>query len=284
MIRTSYHTHNRFCDGAGEIREYVDAAIAAGLEALGVSSHSPLTFPDEAAMGAEDLPAYCADVARLKETVRGRLRLHLSLEFDYIPERHTELWALVEPFSFEYLIGSVHFVGNNQDGVPWPVDLTRPGFETGLRRFFGGNIRRLVGAYYERVRSLTAWGQGRVAILGHIDRIKKWNADSVYFREDELWYRREVEAALQACARAGLIVEINTVGYRNAVRNAYTSPWIARRCMELRIPLVVTTDAHAPARVTDYHSEAETLLREIGCRSLAVLRDGSWRVEPLLGF
>lgn len=281
MIRTSYHTHNRFCDGDGEIGEYADAAIAAGLEALGISSHSPLTFPDEAAMRVEDLPAYCDEVARLKRAVRGRLRVHLSLEFDYIPERHDELWALIEPYSFEYLIGSVHFVGLNERGVPWVVDLTRPGFETGLRRFFGGDIRRLVGAYYERVRSLAAWG--RAAILGHIDRIKKWNADSMYFREDEPWYRREVESTLRICARAGVIVEINTVGYRNAVRNAYTSPWIARRCMDLGIPLVVTTDAHAPARVTDYHAEAEVLLREIGCESLAVLREDGWGIEPYVG-
>ncbi|MGQ0550599.1 MAG: histidinol-phosphatase [Armatimonadota bacterium] len=281
MITTSYHTHNRFCDGAGEIQEYADAAISAGLEALGISSHSPLTFPDQAAMRADDLPAYCGEVRRVKDAVRDRLRVHLALEFDYIPERHAELWALIEPYPFEYLIGSVHFVGANEDGVPSPIDLTRQGFETVLRQLFGGDIRRLVGAYYERVRSLAAWGAGRVAILGHIDRIKKWNGDSVYFREDEPWYRREVESALRTCDRAGFVVEINTVGYRNVVGHAYTSPWIARRCLELGIPLVVTTDAHAPARVTDYHAQAEALLQDIGCTSLAVLREDGWRQEPL---
>ncbi len=280
MITTSYHTHNRFCDGAGEIQEYADAAIAAGLEALGVTSHSPLTFPDKSAMRADDLPAYCAEVRRVEQAVGDRVSVHLGLEFDYIPERHTELWKLVEPYPFDYLVGSVHFVAATDNDVPSAIDLTRQGFETVLRQLYGGNIRRLVGAYYERVRSLAAWGAGRVAILGHIDRIKKWNVDSIYFREDEAWYRREVEGALQACAGAGLIVEINTVGYRNAVGEAYTSPWIARRCLELGIPLVVTTDAHAPARVTDFHTEAEAVLRDIGCTSLAVLRENGWRPEP----
>ena len=279
MITTSYHTHNRFCDGKGEIREYADAAIAAGLEALGITSHSPLTFTDKSAMRADDLPAYCAEVRRVKDAMRDRLRVHLALEFDYIPERNAELWALIEAHPFEYLIGSVHFVSVDENGIPWAIDLTRQGFETSLRQLFGGDIRRLIGAYYERVRSLAAWGAGRVAILGHIDRIKKWNADSVYFREDEPWYRREVEGALQACARAGFIVEINTLGYRHPVGHAYTSPWIASRCIELGIPLVVTTDAHAPVRVTDNHPQAEAVLREIGCTSLAVLRDDGWRLE-----
>lgn len=278
MLRTSYHTHNRFCDGTGEVVEYVDAAIAAGLEALGISCHSPLNFPDEAAMRAESLPAYCEEVTRLRDAARGGLRVHLSLEFDYIPERHSDLWAIVAPHQFDYLIGSVHFLAGGDDEVPWAVDLTRQGFEDGLRRFFQRDIRRLVGAYYERVRSLAAWG--RVAIVGHIDRIKKWNDDSRYFNEKESWYQREVEATLQACQRAGSIVELNTVGWRNAVWSPYPSPWILRRCLKLGIPLVVTTDAHAPERVTDFHAEAEALLREIGCRQLAVLKLDGWTMEP----
>lgn len=280
MITTSYHTHNRFCDGTGEIQEYADAAIASGLEALGITSHSPLTFPDKSAMRAEDLPAYCAEIRRVKDTVAGRLRAHLGLEFDYIPERQTELWRLIEPYPFDYLIGSVHFVTASDNDVPMPIDLTRQDFETILRQLCGGDIRRLVGSYYERVRSMVEWSAGRVAVLGHIDRIKKWNADSVYFREDEPWYKREIEAALQACRRAGFIVEINTVGYRHPVGNVYTSPWIARRCVELGIPLIVTCDAHTPERVTDFHIQAEGVLRQIGCTSLAVLRDNGWQVEP----
>jgi histidinol-phosphatase (PHP family) len=278
-IRTSYHTHNRFCDGRGEIAEYVEAAAAAGLDALGISSHSPLTFPDEAAMRAELLPAYCAEVARLREANRDRLRVHLSLEFDYIPERDAELWALVEPYPFEYLIGSVHFIGEAEDGMPWAFDLSRRGFEAGLRRHFGGDIRRLVGAYYERIRGLTVWG--RAVIVGHLDRIKKWNTDGRYFKEEETWYRREVEATLAACARAGLIVELNTIGWGNAVRDAYPSPWILRRAIELGIAIVVTTDAHAPRRVIGFHTEALARLQEVGCAGLAVLRDGDWHVEPL---
>jgi len=279
VIHTSYHTHNRFCDGAGEAGDYAEAAVTAGLEALGISCHAPLTFPDEAAMKTESLPAYCAEVTRLKDAYRARLRVHLSLEFDYIPERHAELWSIVAPHAFDYLIGSVHFVGQDDRGIPWPVDLSRSGFEDGLRRYYGGDIRRLVGAYYDQVRRLIGWGG--VNILGHLDRIKKWNDAGRYFNEDDSWYRSDVEATLQACARSALIVEINTVGWRNACRSPYPSPWIVRRSLDLKIPLVVTTDAHAPQRVADFHPEAEALLRDAGCRELAVLRDGHWRMEPL---
>lgn len=279
MLTTSYHTHNRFCDGAGEIADYVAAAAAAGLEAIGISSHAPLTFADRAAMRAADLPAYCAEVDRLHEAYRDRLRVHRALEFDFIPERHDALWAQVAAVSFDYLIGSVHFVGEDDRGAPWACDLTRDGFERGLRHHYGGDIRKLVGAYYERVRALATWGQ--VAIVGHLDRIKKWNRHERYFKEDEPWYRREVEATLGAVARAGLIVELNTVGWRNEVGRPYPSPWILRRCLDLGIRLVVTTDAHAPERVIEFHAQARAVLADVGCRELAVLRDAEWVMEAV---
>ncbi len=230
-------------------------------------------------MQAADLPAYCAEVARVRAAWQGRLAVHLGLEFDYVPERHAALWALVAPYPFEFLIGSVHFLGETALGVPWAYDLTRRGFEEGLHRYFAGEVRRLVGAYYERIRGLAAWG--RVAIVGHLDRVKKWNAGNRYFREDDAWYVREVEATLRACARADLIVELNTAGWRDAVRSPYPSPWILRRCLALGIRLLVTTDAHTPAQVTDHHHEAAALLREVGCTELAALRDGVWTMVPL---
>ncbi|MDR7419577.1 MAG: histidinol-phosphatase [Armatimonadota bacterium] len=277
MLRTSYHTHNRYCDGRGEIVEYAEAAIEAGLAALGVTSHSPLPFREEYAMALDEVPAYCSDVLRLREKYAGRLQIHLGLEWDYVPEHLPAMEEMLAPFRFDYLIGSVHFAGTDADGIPSAYDLSQGGFERGLQELFGGAIERMVRAYYARVRSLLSWGQ--VAIVGHIDRIKMWNRDGRYFREDAPWYREEVERTLQACARAGVIVELNTSGWRHAVRAPYPSPWILRRCLDLEIPLVVTTDAHAPGRVAEFHAEAEALVRDVGCRRLAVLRAGRWTLE-----
>jgi histidinol-phosphatase (PHP family) len=282
MLSTSYHTHNRYCDGTGAIEEYAHAAAAAGLEALGVSSHGPVTFPDDHSILAENLPAYCADVERARAAHAGRLRVHLSLEFEFIPELHDAVWRLVEPYPFDYLIGSVHFVRMGPDGVPLPYDLSRAGFEEALRDTFGGDPRKIVGEYYARVRALAAWG--RTAIIGHLDRIKMWNRDNRYFDEAESWYRREIEATLDACAVAGVIVELNTSGWRHEVRAPYPSPWIVRRCVERGIPLVVTADAHAPNRVALFYPEAEAVLRESGCQALAVLRDDRWVQEPYAGW
>ena len=46
-MKTNYHTHTMRCNHArGFDREYVQAAIAAGVEELGFSDHSPYIFKD----------------------------------------------------------------------------------------------------------------------------------------------------------------------------------------------------------------------------------------------
>ncbi|MDQ7840867.1 MAG: histidinol-phosphatase [bacterium] len=277
MLTTSYHTHNRYCDGEGEIAEYLDAALGAGLEAIGISSHSPLTFPNDFALRAGDLPAYCAEVERLRKSYAGRLRVHLGMEFDFIPEYAAPMWEIVAPVRFEFLIGGVHFLGHDAAGVPWAFDYTRQEFERGLREIFGGNARALVAEYYGRVRQLAEWGH--VAILAHLDHINRWNRDGCYFSEGARWYRDEVEATLRACAQSGLIVEVNTSGWRGPSAAPHPSPWIVRRCVELEIPLVVTADAHKPEHVAAFYAEAEAMLREAGCCATVVLREEGWRME-----
>lgn len=277
MLRTSYHTHNRYCDGAGTIDDYARAAVAAGLEAVGVSSHGPVTFPDDHSILVEDLPAYCAEIESARDAHAARVRVHLSLEFEFIPEMLNALWDLVAPYPFEYLIGSVHFIRMGPDGVPLPYDLSRRGFEEALADTFGGDPRAMVGEYYTRVRTMAAWG--RIAIVGHLDRIKMWNSDNRYFDETEPWYRREVESTLDACAAAGVIVELNTSGWRHDGLAPYPSPWIVNRCVERRIPITVTADAHAPSRIASFYPEAEAVLREAGVTALSVFRDGEWVQE-----
>ena len=79
----------------------------------------------------------------------------------------------------------------------------------------------------------------------------------------------EIAAALDAIARGGMIVEVNTAGWYAPCGEVYPEPQIIRGCVAREIPLVVTADAHSPAHLTRAFARAGRLLRDLGCSELA---------------
>src|SRR5690348_16575702 len=106
----------------------------------------------------------------------------------------------------------------------------------------------MIEDYYARIRQML--DLPRLAIVGHLDRIKLWNADGRYFREDEPWYVDAVERTLGAIASRGITVELNTRGWYKGLPDAQSYPWILERCAEMGIPITVSSDAHRPEDVT----------------------------------
>ncbi len=262
MFRSSYHTHNLFCDGQATIEEVVLAAIAAGLEEIGISSHAPLPWPVEWIMPRERLDAYLTEVRDLRRRYADRIVVLLGAEIDYIPDSGVIAFQRdqVLPAAFDYLIGSVHFLGN--DDPPRAFDSTPEGFDAILQQSYGGDIRAMVGEYYSRVGDMTRLPG--IRMVGHLDLIKRWNADHRYFQGDETWYLEAAEAALHAIATAGNMVELNTAAWRRGFDEPYPAPRLLAHCRDLDIPIVVSADAHAPSEVTRDFDRAHALLAELG--------------------
>jgi histidinol-phosphatase (PHP family) len=121
-----YHVHLRGPDerprgrySADRAEEYVAQARRAGLDEIGFSDHvyyfreagSLWEVPWMLERVADGLDDYVAAV----EEARGRgLPVRLGLEVDYFPAIEDELAQVLEPYPWDYLLGSVHFV----DGLP----------------------------------------------------------------------------------------------------------------------------------------------------------------------
>lgn len=272
-LRTNYHTHSRYDDGEGEIAEYIEAAIAAGLDSYGVSGHAPVPIPmrDPWMMRPDDLPAYCAEVRCLREAYRDRLAVHLALELDYAPGFDDFYRTEILPHGFDYFVGSVHFVGTDEAGMPWEIDESAPRFANGLAGGWDGDVRRAFEAYFALQRAMV--GTPGVAIVGHMDKMKMWNMGDRYFRETDGWYVAAVEETLRAFKAGGLIVELNTSGLRKEIGAPFPSPWVLARCRDLGIPITVTADTHRPADVAAGFDTAAAILRDLGITEV-MTRDG----------
>ena len=121
-----YHMHLRGVDelphgrySADRAEEYVEQARRAGIDEIGFSDHIyyfrqtrdlwPVPWMVERC--GDDLDEYVDAVIEAKG--RG-LPVKLGLEVDYFPGLERELASLLEPYPWDYVLGSIHFV----DGFP----------------------------------------------------------------------------------------------------------------------------------------------------------------------
>lgn len=239
----------------------VEAAVAAGLTEVGISSHAPLPFATEWTMPPAYLAGYVAEVREAQRRYGDRISVLLGAELDFIPDPRVVAFQQEEvlPLDVDYFVGAVHFLGS---GYPPPtLDGTEEQFSDILRLEYESSIQAMVGEYYRRVRQML--NLPKVRIVGHLDLIKRWNADRVYFRGDEPWYVVEVEETVQAIAAAGKIVELNTAGWRKGLGEPYPAPWILERCRDLGIPVTISSDAHAPNEVAWGFDGARACLAEL---------------------
>ena len=156
-----------------------------------------------------DLDAYCDAVLEAK---RRGLPVKLGLEVDYVGARQDELAALLEPYPWDLLLGSVHevldVVVDQEPGV-WAERSTEEIW------------RDYVGHLCELARS------GHVDVLAHPDLAKIYGQ-----RPPEPVLTELHEQAATAIADADVAVEISTAGLRKPVGRAVPRRRVPRRLPE----------------------------------------------------
>jgi histidinol-phosphatase (PHP family) len=268
----NFHTHSTYCDGKTGLKEILSEAQTAGLLSLGFSSHAPVPFEKGWAMKSENFSPYLAEIGELKN-IGSTVEVYAGLEVDFVPGK-------VTPLDFkdrlDYTIGSVHFVDYFDDGAPWEIDNTNLVFMDGLVKIFHGNARQAISRYFELTREMVR--DYTPGVVGHLDKIKIQNIDNKLFREDDKWYRDEVERTLDVIKNSGSIVEINTRGiYQKKSETTYPSPWIVDLLFKKNIPVTISSDAHHPRDLTNHFDSAAAILSNAGYKTIQILNEGNWR-------
>jgi histidinol-phosphatase (PHP family) len=247
---------------------------------LGFTGHNVVPFQTDWTMPAQNLESYLREVRQAKSRYAGRVEIFLGIEADYIPGVTSPNHPRIRDLGLDFVLGSVHFVELPGGGHSWTVDGSRQELETGLARVYGGDIRALVERYYALVGEMAE--ETKPDIIGHFDVVKKNNKAGELFSEEAPWYQAAVRAALQAVARSGRIMEINTGGIvRNTSGALYPSEWILREARRLDIPVMINADAHRPGDIDGYFREAAALLRGLGFTTQRQLTSAGWVDVPL---
>lgn len=266
-MRVDYHTHHYRCGHAiGDLADYVEAAIAAGLAEIGLSDHGPIyhlgdnphMYPTTA-MAQHELPHYVADMLTVRDRYADRIAVKLGVESDAVPGWDQHFRDLWRQYPLDYVIGSVHWLGD------WSIFWEgRPGGRTAD------------AVYTEYLHATQAVARsGAYDIIGHLDCIKTLG---------HLPDRRItplLDETVQVLAETGVSVELNTSGWRKSCREAYPRAELLARCHHWGVPVTLSSDAHAPDQVAGYFDQAVALLREIGYREIATYTRRQRRMVPL---
>lgn len=260
------HTHSLFCDGENTLEEMVLAAIAAGLETIGLSGHSPAEY-DSAAMPNRRAAEYLAEGRRLKAKYTGRIEVCVGMEIDtFSPFDRSQL---------DYCIGSAHYVASD-GGQLFSVDHDEAHFRQAIEAL--GGPRWLVERYCDTVEMLLE--SIKPDIVGHLDIVTKLNGGNKFFCQSIGWYLEAEERLALAAAKSGCIVEVNTAGFA-ARREQYPSRRILELLKRQNVPLTLTSDAHSTGRINVDYERAEALLKEIGFTRLTLIKNSGFYQREL---
>lgn len=242
-----YHMHTPLCKHAvGSPEEYALRAIQLGIAEIGFSDHNPMPpdYDPDFRMTIGQYSTYVEMVERCRRAVP-RLSIKLGVEADYHPGTEGFVRRILERYDFDYVIGSVHYLGKWGFDNPDRVHLWK-----------GVNVYAAYEEYYELVARLAR--TGLYDIVGHPDVVKKFG------HRPERDYEPLERRALEAVARAGMALDVNTSGLRRPAREIYPSLRILKRARSMGIGITFGSDAHEPRLVGEAFDRALAHVRAAG--------------------
>ena len=252
-----YHMHLRDPDERIDhtiegIERFVETAAARGVDEIGFTEHvyyfsqtrELWTRPYEIERCVYDLDAYCDAVVEAK---RQGLPVKLGLEVDYVGAQQSRLAELLDPYPWDYLLGSVHTI----DGLA--VDL-----EPGI--WADASVEEVWQRYFAALAELAA--SGHVDVLAHPDLAKIFGR-----RPDRIEYP----------VLDGVALEISTAGLHKPVGELYPDPAM----LAGHPPITLASDAHVPQNVGRDFDQALALARRAGYETVTVFDRRTAHQQPL---
>jgi histidinol-phosphatase (PHP family) len=107
-----------------------------------------------------------------------------------------------------------------------------------------------------------AVGSGLFDFMAHPDLVKKFG----HRPQGDL--RPFYKDTLDAIEAAGVAMEVSTAGLRKEVMEIYPSKVFLEEALKRNIPILISSDAHAPQEVGYEFNRASLLLKEVGYREI----------------
>ncbi|MEO6324553.1 MAG: histidinol-phosphatase HisJ family protein [Thermoanaerobaculia bacterium] len=271
MLGGDYHVHTFRCGHAGgATRDYVLHALQQGLDEIAFTDHVPLYFlpgadplPDFA-MAENELDGYVDEILSLKQEFAGSIEILLGLEADFAEGHERALEQILRRFDWDVVLGSVHWVKGDWIDAP------------GSQHRHAREGTDVLWAEYDRLLA-AACASGSFDVMTHFDLPKKFG----HRRPRTPQLERTERVSIEAAARAQVAIEVSSAGLRKPVGEEYPAPALLASLVAHGVPIVFSSDAHAPAEVGFGRSEIIEAARAAGAREFVTFRKRVRTAHPL---
>ena len=256
MIDNHIHVKShKSADAPLLIEETIKSAIQKKLSTITFTEHFtfPKGFIDPSPYKTDSLSTTEYDylvnqLQKFQIKYADQIEILIGAEVDWLPDYKDEIVKGLKKYNFDYVNGSVHFVGTYIEkgrNVNLGIDATIDLFKKGVDIY--GSTKNFIAEYYKYVQDLVK--TGIYDNCAHLDLIKKFNIDSELFNQKQKWYIDLVEKTLKIIKKYDMSIEINTSGLLKPCNEIYPSFWILEKANKLGIPLTLGSDTHSPEKV-----------------------------------
>jgi len=273
---TDYHVHLR-PDGPGSEADkyftpgnaetYRETATERGVAELGVSEH---VHRFTAALDVWQHPFWrqsaVDDLDRYVQFVREETDLRLGIEADYLRGRESRMANLLEAHEWDYVLGSVHFLGDFAVDFDDETDIWRHEM----------SAERVWKRYFEAIAESATCGL--FDVITHPDLVKIWGSGRPVPEKDLRYF---YEPAVEAMLEGGVAMEVSTAGLRKPVGEIYPARGFLEMAVDAGVPIALSSDAHVPDHLAFGYDQAVKLLGECGVTEICVFEQRTRRLEPL---
>lgn len=254
-----YHMHSILSDGKDSYEEMVRVAISKGLDEIGFSDHVCVK-PVDWAISLIDIPVMTEQIMDLKLKYKNQIKIRYGIEMDYFPGSEKELKELIESLPVDYVIGSVHFIGD------W-------NFDTDQSLYGKWPNDQVYGEYFELIQQAAA--SGLFDIIGHLDIIKKFR---IYPESNQ---SKLFEDTIRTIKKHDLVVELNTGGIDRPCADYTPGPKLLEMCYRHNVPVTLSSDAHNANQIARHFESAVELLTQIGYQEIVGFKNRNRRMIRL---
>ncbi len=253
-----YHSHSSFSDDSDSpMEDMVNAAITKNITEFAITDHYDPDYPDDTMPFSLDLPPYHAEMERLADLYKDKIKLIKGIEIGIQHGSTIEKCKdAASAYPYDFIIGSFH---------------SACGATLDQKEYHRNRDSKLATTdYYEYMyKCLSEFDD--YDVLGHMNVIDRY-VEEIQHKKHYMDY---VEAILELLVEKGKGIEINTSSFRYGLGDRTTPP---QDFIQLYVDLggeIITTgsDAHFTKDVGFMLDRAEQMILKTGHKYVATFHD-----------